>query len=110
MEHCLVDVVFVKNEESFIFAKKIIISGITSKYKVSSKEFVFPYPTIGTQQENNFNGPFILGNLEVHKIELELTNALSMFKTVVTTNALQKAFISNYIVNKSTNIINLTEQ
>jgi hypothetical protein len=110
MAHCLIDVQFIKNEDDKIFAKKILICGILSNLKLYTKEILFPYPQNDEIVKND--GSFdanncVLGNLEIQRSESEIIKGLHMFNIVLVNDSVQKKFISLYIRNKNTKIVNL---
>lgn len=94
MNSCVVDVQFLQSEDNFIFAKKIIVSGITNSFKLYNKEITFQYPN---QKQISEPGDFeAFGNIELTKREIELMNALKNFETVVVSSKSKQNFIKHY--------------
>lgn len=94
MNSCVVDVQFLHSEDNFIFAKKVLVTGITNSFKLYNKEITFKYPN---QQQINEPEDFeAFGNIELQKRELELVNALKTFETVIVSSKTKQNFIKRY--------------
>lgn len=109
MARCIIDVKFLFNEKDYIFAKKVLICGITSENKSFVKEFIYPYPTSELEIGKADNKYKIYGNLEFHKIDMELSKALKGFDTIIVDGETEKKFISFYVINEP-KIIEIEEQ
>lgn len=94
MNSCVVDVQFLQSEDNFIFAKKILVAGITSSFKLYNKEITFQYPNQKLISEPEDFEAF--GNIELNKRELELMNALKAFETVIVSSKTKENFIKHY--------------
>lgn len=98
MDSCLVDVLFLQTEEEekTIFAKKVVISGITSNFKTLTKEINFIYPNQSIFIETDNLKSITFGNLELNKKEQELIKILNQFNTILVASDTKQKFISNY--------------
>jgi hypothetical protein len=95
MDACVVDVQFLQNDSGSIFAKKILITGITKTFKVYNKEITFSYPD--KKQYNDCEDSFSsFGNLELTKKAAELKKTLCQFNTIVVSSKTKRDFIENY--------------
>lgn len=108
MSRCLLDVDFLYNEKDYIFAKQVLICGITKNGKALVKEIAYNYPTIARESDNNytdsetrnlFKDGFKNGNIEFPRTDVELTNILSKFDVVIVKNRAEKEFITHYTDN-----------
>jgi hypothetical protein len=106
MTPCMIDVKFLKNDDSKIFAKKIVFSGILPNLKPFTKEITIPYPNneIYENDDNDTSNGF--GNLEIQRAEQEITKSLSLFDIILVKNELQKKYFLNCFRN-SYKIVNL---
>lgn len=95
MDSCVLDIVFLQNEEKSIFVKKIVISGITSSLKTYTKEIVFSYPEnkLFEGEDSDFT---TFGNLELKKKEQDLIKTLNTFNTILVNSEKKKQFLVNY--------------
>lgn len=113
MSRCLVDIKFLFNEKDYIFAKNILVCGITKNGASFVKEIKYNYPTISkdlaneqdededkdvydSKSSNVFKNGFKNGNLEYPRTDLELTKTLAKFSTIIVKNQTEKEFINNY--------------
>lgn len=107
MDSCLVDVLFLQSEEEeekSLFAKKVIISGITSNFKTLTKEINFIYPDQNIFIETDKLKSIKFGNLELNKKEKELIQTLNQFNTILVASETKRKFILNYIKKRVVNI------
>lgn len=95
MNSCVVDVQFLHSEDNFIFAKKVLVTGITNSFKLYNKEITFKYPN--QQQINDPEDFEAFGNVELEKREFELMNALKTFETVIVSSKTKQNFIKRYV-------------
>lgn len=122
MSRCLVDVKFLFNEKDYIFAKNILVCGITKNEASFVKEIKYNYPTINKELDNEkydddedkdtydakssnvYKSTLKYGNLEYPRTDLELSRTLAKFSTIIVKNQTEKEFITNY-TNGNANIV-----
>lgn len=123
MSRCLVDVEFLYNEKDYIFAKHILVCGITKNGASLVKSIKYNYPTISKEPDsedndnedkdtkplNVFKNGLKNGNLEYPRTDLELSRTLAKFSTVIVKNQTEKEFINNYI-NTNVNIVQVSNK
>lgn len=110
MSRCLVDVDFLYNEKDYVFAKKILVCGITHQSQGFVKDIVYQYPETKRDQDKDIleeeeetlprsfkNVKY--GNLEFPHTDLELSKTLKKFNIIIVKNQLEKEFICNYTSN-----------
>lgn len=98
MDSCLVDVQFLQNEDKLIFAKRVVVVGITKSFDAVCEDIVFPYPTTKefiTEDEENSLKTF--GHLELSRKEKLLIKALNKFKAIIVPNQTKHDFIASFI-------------
>lgn len=110
MAQCLVDVDFLHNEQDYIFAKRILVCGITKQGKAFIKEITYPYPSRSVEKDKDGANDFTLltkplknlfGNLEYHRTDLELSKTLNLFNKIIVQNEFEKEFVLQYVTNGS---------
>lgn len=108
MSRCLLDVDFLFSEKAYIFAKQVLICGITKNGKTLIKKIAYNYPSIAresnddyteSEARNLFKAGFKNGNIEFPRTDIELTNILSKFDVVIVKNRAEKEFITHYTAN-----------
>lgn len=108
MSRCLLDVDFLFNEKDYIFAKQLLICGITKNGKSLVKEIAYNYPSIARESDNDytdsesknlFKAGFKNGNIEFPRTDIELKKILSKFDVVIVKNRAEKEFITHYTDN-----------
>lgn len=113
MSRCLVDVDFLYNEKDYVFAKRILVCGITPQSQGFVKDILYQYPKTKRGQDKGFleeeeeeeetlarsfkNVKY--GNLEFPRTDLELSKTLKKFNIIIVKNHLEKEFICNYTSN-----------
>lgn len=119
MARCLVDVKFLFNEKDYIFAKQVLVCGITKNGESFIKEITYDYPKIVKEQDENedkdiydpkspnvYKNGFKNGNLEFPRKDLELSRTLTKFSTIIVKSSTEKDFITNYI-NVNANVVEI---
>lgn len=111
MARCLVDVDFLYNEKDYLFAKRVLVCGITNQTQAFVKDIVYQYPKTerynasGEFEEEEeeeetlktfFKKGLKFGNLQFPLTDLELSKTLKKFKIIIVKSQLEKDFISNY--------------
>lgn len=83
MSRCLLGIDFLSNGKDYIFAKQLLLCGITKNGKALVKEITYNYPSIARESDNSnytdseaqnlLKGGFKNGNIEFPHTDLELT-------------------------------------
>lgn len=92
MSRTLVDVDFLYNDdEDCVFAKKVLICGITAQSKSYVKEIVYQYPSLNLETKLNKN--LKNGHIELNEKLFELTKCLAKFDIIIVKSKEEKAFL-----------------